>query len=102
MKQLWKNIWPWLRNKYVVTLLLFSIWMVFFSQNNLVNRFQMASEIRKLEDEKEYYRQQIQRDSARLHELTTDKENLEKFAREQYYMKKENEDLFVILEEEED
>lgn len=59
----------------------------------------MSSEIRQLEDDREFYLEQIEKDSARLHELTTDKENLEKYAREQFLMKKDNEDVFVIIEE---
>lgn len=59
----------------------------------------MGSEIRQLEDDREYYLEQIQKDSARLSELTTNKENLEKYAREQFLMKKNNEDVFVVIEE---
>ena len=59
----------------------------------------MSSEIRQLEDDREFYLEQIKKDSARLHELTTDKENLEKYAREQFLMKKKNEDVFVVIEE---
>lgn len=59
----------------------------------------MSSEIRQLEENRTYYQEQIQKDSARLHELTTDKDNLEKYAREQFLMKKPNEDVFVVLEE---
>ncbi len=59
----------------------------------------MSSEIRQLEDDREYYLEQIQKDSARLSELTTNKENLEKYAREQFLMKKPNEDVFVVIEE---
>ncbi len=101
MKNWFKPIWPWMRNKYAITILLFLVWIIFFSQNNLVDRFRMISDINQLEADKEYYKEQINRDSTRLHELTTNKENLEKFAREQYYMKKDDEDIFVIIEEEE-
>jgi len=100
MKDLFRKIWPWLRNKYVLTISIFFIWMLFFDQYNLVDRIGMKSEIRQLESEEAYYREQIERDSTRLMELTTDKENLEKYAREQYLMKKPNEDVFLIIEEE--
>ena len=100
MKEFLLKIWPWVKNKYVLTLLVFIIWMLFFDQNNLVDRIRMYSEIRQLEDEQEYYEQEIKKDSTRLHELTTDKDNLEKYAREQFYMKKPDEDVFVVIEEE--
>ena len=73
--------------------------MLFFDQNNMVDRMRMSSEIRQLEDDREYYIEQIEKDSTRLHELTTDKDNLEKYAREQFLMKKKNEDVFVVIEE---
>ena len=73
--------------------------MLFFDQNNMVDRIKMSSEIKQLEEDREYYLEQIQKDSARLNELTTNKENLEKYAREQFLMKKPDEDVFVVLEE---
>ena len=91
---------PILRNKYSLTILLFLVWLMFFDQNNLIDRFSMHREIRELEENRLYFLEQIEKDSTRLHELTTDKENLEKYAREQYYMKKKDEDVFVIIEEE--
>lgn len=99
MRSFWKIIWPYLKNKYVITLVAFTVWISFFSQYNLTDRMQLSRNYKDLQREKEYYLDQIQRDSARLHELTTDKDNLEKFAREQYYMKKPNEDIFVVVEE---
>ena len=95
----YKNIPPILRNKYTITIFLFFIWLLFFDQNNLVDRFSMSREINQMEENRLYFLEQIEIDSTRLHELTTDEENLEKYAREQYYMKKDNEDVFVIIEE---
>ncbi len=101
MKDLFLKIWPWLKNKYVLTILVFAIWILFFDQNNMVDRLKMTTEINQLEDDREYYLEQIIKDSTRFHELTTDKDNLEKYAREQFLMKKKNEDVFVIIEEKE-
>jgi cell division protein DivIC len=98
MKRFFIRIWPWLRNKYVLTITVFAIWMLFFDQNNLVDRIQMKSEINQLEEDRAFYLEQIKADSARLHELTTDRDNLEKYAREQFLMKKSNEDVFVVIE----
>jgi cell division protein FtsB len=99
VKAFFLKIWPWLKNKYVLTISVFAIWMLFFDQNNVMDRMRMSSEIRQLEDDREFYLEQIEKDSTRLHELTTDKENLEKYAREQFLMKKDNEDVFVVIEE---
>jgi cell division protein DivIC len=98
MKRFWKIIWPYLKNKLVLTLAGFIIWIGFFSQYSLIDQRKLGKNLNQLKQEKEYYIDQIGRDSTRLHELTTDNENLEKFAREQYYMKKANEDVFVIVD----
>ncbi|MEZ5073027.1 MAG: septum formation initiator family protein [Bacteroidales bacterium] len=98
MKRLLQILWPWLRNKYVVTLVSFVVWILFINPNNLVDRVKMRGEIRQLERDRAYYREQIEQDSLRLHELTTNKENLEKYAREQFFMKKADEDVFQIVE----
>ena len=102
MKQFLSKLWPWLRNKYVLTISLFVIWILFFDQNNMVDRMKMSSEIRQLQKDREFYQEQIKTDSARLNELTTNKENLEKYAREQFLMKKPDEDVFVVINEKDD
>ena len=63
-----------------------------------MERARLAGNLKDLQREKEYYIEQIERDSARLQQLTTGTEALEKFAREQYYMKKPNEDIFIVVE----
>ncbi len=89
-----------LKNKFVITLLVFIVWLLFFDRNNLIDRFKDVNNLNQLEEEKEYYKEKINTTKDRMNELKTDKENLEKFAREQYLMKKEDEDIFVIVEEE--
>ncbi|MFZ5941406.1 MAG: FtsB family cell division protein [Bacteroidota bacterium] len=98
MKKILKTIWPYLRNKYIVTITLFLVWIVFLSKYNLVERVRMINDIKGMERDIQYYQEQIARDSTRLKELTTSRDNLEKYAREQYYMKKKNEDIFVIID----
>jgi cell division protein FtsB len=51
-----------------------------------------------MEKEKKYYLEKIKSDTKKLEELRTDRENLEKFAREQYLMKRDNEDVFIVTE----
>ena len=88
-----------LKNKYLVAVFLFFGWILIFDQNNLIERLKLIREVNQLEDDRSYYFDRIQLDSARLVELKTSPENLEKFAREQYLMKKVNEEIFVIIEE---
>ena len=93
---IWKKVYPWLRNKYVLTLAIFILWMLLFDSSNWIDVFREYRKIKKFEKEKEYYLQKIETDRNRLNELRTNNENLEKFAREQYLMKKPNEDIFII------
>ncbi len=88
-----------LKNKYILSLLIFFLWMLFFDQNNLLERRKLNGEYEQLMQEREYYMKKIEEDRKRIRELKTDNENLEKFAREQYLMKKDNEDIFIIVEE---
>ena len=93
----WRKILPYIKNKYLLSVTLFVAWLFFFDANNLIDRISVISEIRRLEKNKEYFRERIQKDSVRMQELKTDRENLEKFAREQYLMKKDDEEIFVIV-----
>jgi cell division protein DivIC len=88
-----------LRNKYLIASFFFILWLSFFDQNNWVERLQNMHERKQLKMEREYYRKKIDEDNERLKELKTNNENLEKFAREQYLMKKDNEDVYIIVDE---
>lgn len=89
-----------LKNKYILTSIFFVIWLFAFDQNNLVERSKNIKEYNQLLKDKEYYLKKIEEDRQQLKELKTNDENLEKFAREKYFMKKENEDVYVIVDEE--
>ena len=90
------------RNKYFLTVLAFLIWIILMDSNNLLSRIREVRELRKLKSDKEYYTNKIEEDQSKLKELKTDNHNLEKFAREQYRMKKPDEDLFIVLTPRED
>lgn len=70
--------------------------------NNLISRYKEIRELHKLRNDKEYFIQKIEVDKSKLRELKTDDQNLEKFAREQYQMKKPDEDLYIVLTPQED
>jgi cell division protein DivIC len=93
---------PAFRNKYILTIIIFIIWLLLLDSNNLITRYKDMKELRKLRTEKEYYQKRIEADRKKYYELKTDNHNLEKFAREQYRMKKPDEDLFIILTPQED
>ncbi len=84
-----------LSNKYFIILLLFLIWMVFFDENSFLNHWELDREIDNLEKSNEYYKDQIEQDKKVIDNLN-DPDSLEKYAREEYKMKKENEEIFLI------
>ncbi|HPI68029.1 MAG TPA: hypothetical protein PL003_02305 [Bacteroidales bacterium] len=90
------------RNKYFLTILVFLIWIILLDSNNLLLRIREMRELNRLKSDKEYYTEKIKVDRSKLQELKTDDHNLEKFAREQYRMKKPDEDLFIVLTPKED
>lgn len=90
---------PVLRNRYFLTVLVFLVWIILFDNNNLVNRYRYIKNLRQLENDREYYIDRIEEDRRKLKELKTSDENLEKFAREEYFMKKDDEDIYIIVDE---
>ena len=90
------------RNKYFVVTLAFLVWMVFFDKNDLFSQYQYHSQLTKLKHERDFYEKETAKVHKDLDELTTNKEKLEKFAREKYLMKKANEDVFVIVKDKKD
>jgi cell division protein FtsB len=97
-----EKIPPFLRNKYLLTIIIFVVWLLLLDSNNLISRHKEMKNLRKLKSDREYYVKRIEEDKRKLHELKTDNRNLEKFAREQYRMKKPDEDLYIILTPQED
>jgi len=86
------------RNFYFVTGLIFVFWMTLLDSNNLIARFQLSSKLNSLENEKEYYEEKIVEVEKDHNQLFGDRESLEKFAREKYLMKKESEDIYIVVE----
>jgi cell division protein FtsB len=95
-----QQIPAWMRNKYFLTLMAFLTWMLFFDRNDLVSQVQLRMKLSDYRNKKEYYEQQIKDVKREKQELLTNRDSLEQFAREEYMMKKENEDLYVIVAEE--
>lgn len=89
-------------NKYFYTGLAFVVWMIFFDQENFVEQYHLTKTLNDLESKKEFYQEEIVSNEQKINLLETDAEYIEKFAREKYYMKKQDEDVFVIIREEDD
>ena len=90
---------PILKNKYVYATLTFLVWLTFFDNNSLITQYKLSSTLSKLQEEKIHYEKEIEKNRLEVKQLLTNKENLERFAREKYLMKKEDEDIFVVVED---
>ena len=94
-----ETIFHRINNKYFYTLLVFLVWMLFFDNNNFIAQYKLNSTLSDMEMEKEYYLSEIEKDRQATFELMTDTLTLEKFGREQYLMKRDNEDIYLIVDE---
>ena len=92
-----KRVIFYLKNKYVLTSLAFALWVGFFDKNDLWSQLELRKEVKKLESEKAYFANEVAKNKRDMNALMTNPKNLEKFAREKYLMKRDNEDVFVIV-----
>lgn len=97
-----KRLLNLLRNKYFLVTIAFAVWMIFFDKNDLYSQYQYHQQLDKLKQERDFYQKETAQVTKDLDELTSDKAKLEKFAREKYLMKKDNEDVFVVIKEKKD
>ncbi len=86
------------RNKYFLISIAFLVWMIFFDKNDLFSQYQYHEQVSKLKQERDFYQKETAKVAKDLDELTSNPQKLEKFARERYLMKKDNEDVFVIVQ----
>ena len=91
-----------LSNFYIVIGVIFLLWLIFFDSNDLYTQIKQTAKLRALEDEKEFYQKKIEEVKADREELMSNDELLEKFAREKYLMKKPEEDVYVVVDEDKD
>lgn len=96
----WRMQFPWkkvITNKYLIASLVFVAYMIFADKNNVIEQYKLQQQYKKVKREHQYYQQQIMEARKRREELLSNDQKLEKFAREKYLMKKDNEDVFVIV-----
>lgn len=84
------------RNKYIIATIAFVVWMLFFDRNDITSQYKYQSQLKNLKNEKEFYIKETAIVKKDLQELTSNLTRLQKFAREKYLMKKDNEDIFLI------
>lgn len=96
LEMLLKDVPPPLRNKFILVTGVFVLWMFFFDRNSVIEQYKLQSTLQELKDQRAYHQAEIEQTEKDNRELFTDDKTREKFAREHYYMKKPDEELFVI------
>lgn len=91
---------PFFKKFYFIVGFVFLTWLLFFDSNDLISQYKMSRKLNELENEATYYEEKIKEVEDERTSLLTDKEHLEKFARETYLMKKSTEDVYIIEETE--
>ena len=99
LKLYWDKIPNWLKNRYAFTSLAFLVWMLFLDTNDAFMLYKLKSELKTIQTEKEYFSKRIKETKSDLDNLLNDNQKLEKFAREKYLMKNDDEEIFVIVME---
>ncbi|MBZ9626743.1 septum formation initiator family protein [Psychroflexus sp. CAK1W] len=95
-KDLKKKTWfKFMSNKYVLVLTVFVVWMLFLDSNSWLIHRELNQEIKEIKANKTYYQEEIQKDKQVLNELD-DSIEIERFARETYFMKRPDEDIYII------
>jgi len=97
IKTFFDRIPSFVKNKYFLTSLVFLILLLFLDRNNLVSQYKMRRELNGLRNELQFYRDQAHMDSVELHRLLSDTLELEKLGREKYMMKRDSEDIYIIV-----
>lgn len=90
------SIPSWLKNKYLLSGLFFIVWMLFFDPKDIMSDFERRGKLNELEKSEQHLKNLISESGAELYLLKNNAQSLEKYAREKYMMKKDNEDLFII------
>jgi len=96
IKNIFDKIPKPLKNKYILTLVFFAFWIIFIDDYNLIKQHKLQKDVDALKTQKEYYNSEITKDSTDLYHLQNIKAEQERFAREKFLMKKDNEDVFII------
>lgn len=94
---LYRFLRKYVLNKYAVTIFLFLVWMTFFDSTSFLVIHELNGEISKYEKQLEYYRTEYEKNSSFYNRLMNNKSEKEKFARENYFMKKPNEEIFILV-----
>ena len=93
-----KSLLSRFNNRYLIAAFVFLIWISFLDKNNMISQYELINELKGLRKEHNFYKSEITKDSILIQKLKSDPEFLEKFAREKYLMKRDDEDIFLMVD----
>jgi hypothetical protein len=101
IKDLYQKLPAPLRNKYLITFIVFLVWIFFIDTFDIITQIKMNKDFKNLKEQQEFYKVEIEKDSTKIYNLNNNPQEQERFARERFLMKKDNEDLFIVREKKE-
>tara|TARA_B100000959_G_C14770961_1_gene537470 strand:+ start:256 stop:576 length:321 start_codon:yes stop_codon:yes gene_type:complete len=101
LQEIYQKIPTLLRNKYLITFIIFLFWIFFIDTFDILTQIKMNKELKQLKKQEEFYKAEIEKDSTTIHNLNNIPEEQERFARERFLMKKDNEDVFIVRDKKE-
>lgn len=90
-----KFVW----NRYFILTVAFAVWMIFFDQNSFFVHRELDKQVRLLEVDEQYYQEHLDRETDKLNQLNSNPAEIERIAREKHFLKKDDEDIFIIQQE---
>jgi len=90
-------VWKYLKNKYVIAFIVFILWITVIDKNDIFTGIRVDKNLKEVEKQKKNYLEETKKDSIAIDQIKKNPSYLEKFAREEYGMKKDDEDVFVII-----
>ncbi len=102
IRNLYEKLPAPLRNKYLITFVVFLVWIFFIDTFDIITQVRMNNEFKQLKEQQEFYKTEIEKDSIKVYNLNNNPEEQERFARERFLMKKDNEDVFIVRDKKED
>lgn len=87
-----------IRNKFIIATVAFAVWMLFFDRHDVTTQYGYYSELKDLEAQRDFYVSEMERINKTVSDIHTNPEEVQRIARERYQMKKDNEDVFVVIE----
>lgn len=87
-----------IKNKYIIATVIFAVWMLFFDRHDVTTQYGYYSELKDLEAQRDFYTEEMEQLYQTVSDIHSNPEEVQRIARERYQMKKDNEDVFVVIE----